>query len=83
MRPETIRSALKQVPFRKLRVSLSDGSSHEIPHPDFAFVMQHEFLIVTEVTREGVPRRALRVDPLHVTLIERAPEPDGPPANGA
>ena len=75
MRPEKIREALRAVPFRRLRVFLSDGSSHEIPHPEFAVVSAHQLVIASEPNREGVPRRTTAIDPIHVTRIEPVPEP--------
>ena len=74
MRAEQIREALRAQPFRPLLVFLSDGSVHEIPHPDFAFVTVHQVLIVKDATPAGVPRRTCSVDPLHVTRIEPMPD---------
>ena len=74
MRPERIREALRAVPFRRLRVVLSDGRSYEIPHPEFALLWLHEFIIVTDVDPEGVPRRKVTIDPMHVTHIEHLPD---------
>jgi hypothetical protein len=77
MRPEKIREALRAQPFRRLRVFLSDGTSHEVPHPDFAIVTVHQFIIARDVNPAGIPRTTLSVDPLHVTHIEMLPEDGG------
>jgi hypothetical protein len=74
MRPEKIREALRAQPFRRLRVFLSDGTSHEVPHPDFAYLTVHQLIIARDVDPAGIPRTTLSVDPLHVTHIEMLPE---------
>lgn len=82
MRPELIRDALRAKPFRRLRVFLSDGSSHEVPHPDFVVVTTHQVIVASDVNAHGVPRRTVAIDPIHVTRIEPADDSGGPPPAG-
>lgn len=82
MRPEMIREALRATPFRRLRVCLSDGSSHDVPHPDFAIVTTHQVIIARDVNAHGVPRHTVTIDPIHVTRIEPLPETPVPPPAG-
>lgn len=75
MRPEKIREALVARPFRRLRVFMSDGSSHDVPHPEFAMITAHQLIIASDVNLHGVPRHSVAIDPVHVTRIEPQPEP--------
>ena len=70
MRPERIRDALRAEPFLPLRVFLSDGSRHDVPHPEFAFVATHQLVIARDPNTHGVPRHTVTVNPIHVTRIE-------------
>jgi len=36
--PEPIKELLNRNPFRLIRLFLSDGSHHDVPHPEFAWV---------------------------------------------
>jgi len=65
---------LRARPFRPFRLCLSDGSSHDVPHPEFAWVFGSTIFI-------GVPGRSndraeeyvKEVAILHVTRIEKLP----------
>jgi hypothetical protein len=70
MRPDEIRVHLKAAPFVPFRVFLSDGSCYDVPHPDFAFVSMHHLIIARDVNANGVPRRTVTCNPIHVTRIE-------------
>jgi hypothetical protein len=74
MRPEKIREHLRAAPFQPLRIFLSDGSFHDVPHPDFAFVSVHKLEIVKDVNSAGVPYHTVTCDPVHVTRIEPQPQ---------
>jgi hypothetical protein len=65
---------LRAAPFQPFRVFLSDGSVHDVPHPDFAFVSTNHFIIVKDVNSAGTPRRTVMCDPVHVTRIEPEPQ---------
>ncbi len=79
MRAEQIRSYLRAAPFRPFRAFLSDGTVLEVPHPEFAFVATHHFIVALDASPSGLPRRTVMCDPLHVTHIEVA-EQDPPAA---
>ncbi|HEV3409517.1 MAG TPA: hypothetical protein VG095_04440 [Chthoniobacterales bacterium] len=36
--PARVRERLNERPFRPFRLHLSDGSHHDVPHPEFAWV---------------------------------------------
>ena len=77
MRPEKILHWLRAAPFQPFRVFLSDGSSYDVAHPELAFVSQHHFIVTRDLTADGVPRRTVMCDPLHVTRIEAMPADAG------
>ena len=70
MTPESIREHLRREPFEPFRVFLSDGSVHEIRHPEMMFVMRREVVIALAKPGEEFARRAVFCDPLHITRIE-------------
>ena len=85
MRPSEFRALLQERPFRPLRVTLTDGRTYDIVHPEFAMVGRGHVVI-------GLPRnrsvpvagpifdRAVTVSLLHVMQIEpvkTAPSPPG------
>jgi len=72
MRVETIRDYLRAAPFRPFRVFLSDGTWHDIPHPEWAWFTRNTLFIATVVGRDGVPDRNVMCDLLHVTKVERS-----------
>jgi hypothetical protein len=76
MRPAKILEHLRAAPFLPLRIFLSDGSYHDVPHPEFAFVSVHKLEIVKDIDPEGVPHHTVTCDPVHVTRIEPQPHSD-------
>lgn len=70
MRWQDVKNHLKRVPFEPFRVYLSDGSSYEIPHPDFAYVTGREVVIGRGALDENTPERSVYCNPLHITRIE-------------
>jgi hypothetical protein len=70
MRSEEIRGHLKRMPFRPIRVFVSDGSAYDIPHPDFMIVSRTEVVVALELGNDDMPERFAYVDPVHITRIE-------------
>ena len=66
-----IREYLEEKPFRPLRVCLSDGSHHDIPHPEFAWQVGTR-LYVAKVLKERGPDdpQVKELSVLHITRIE-------------
>ncbi len=75
---EEVRNHLKKSPFQPFRVHMSDGSSYDVPHPDFMLVSRREIVIGTGSTRVGAPAQLVYCDPLHITRIE--PRTNGEPS---
>ena len=69
--PARIKELLNHRPFRPFRICLSDGSKHNVPHPEFAWVYGGRVLI-------GAPSKGSvdavgplkEVSILHVTRVE-------------
>jgi hypothetical protein len=70
MSPESLREHLRREPFEPFRVYLSDGSVHEVRHPEMMLVMRREVVIALTKPGEEFARRAVFCDPLHITRIE-------------
>ena len=68
MNAETVREFLRRQPFQSLRVHLSNGEIHEIPHPEFAMLLKSTLVI-------GIPDsdRVICCSLLHIASIERTP----------
>ena len=72
--PRQVRDYLNARPFRPFRLFHSDGSAHEVPHPEFAWVFGSSFFV-------GVPDKSTKhpedyvkqVVIHHVTRIEKLP----------
>ena len=72
--PARIKEVLNRKPFRPFRLCLSDGSKHDVPHPEFAWVFGGRVFI-------GVPGKAAstmnglvkELAILHVTRLEELP----------
>jgi len=65
-----IQHHLRREPFLPLRVFLSDGSHHDIRHPEMAMVSRREVVIAVRLSKGEVPERLVYCDPLHITRIE-------------
>ena len=48
-----LREYLTKTPFRPFRVYLSDGSHHDVPHPEFAWLVGARFYVAKIVKGRG------------------------------
>jgi len=74
MNAEQVREHLREQPFRPFRLFMSDGSSYDILHPEFALVTRREITIALPPGRGDLPERAVYCDPLQTTRIESIAE---------
>ncbi len=80
MSPEELRDALRQTPFEPFRLVMTDGTGHEIRHPDLLWVGRRSAMIgLTGDPAQTLYERAIRVDLLHVIRLE--PLEANPPAS--
>ena len=66
-----IREYLTASPFRPFRVHLSDGSQHEIPHPEFAWLIGSRLYVAKIVKGRGADDPEVKeLAVLHITCLE-------------
>jgi hypothetical protein len=70
MTAEKIQEHLRRQPFRPFRVFLSDGSAHDVRHPEMALLTRREVIIAVPQDVKRLPERTVTCDLLHVTRIE-------------
>ena len=69
-----VREYLQAKPFKAFRLFLSDGSRHEVPHPEFAWVFGSTVFIGVAGKSTKTPEDFVKqVAILHITRIERLP----------
>lgn len=71
MRAEGIQDLLLQKPFRPFRLYLTDGSKHDITHPDMIWLTRYYMQVGTPI-REGarIVEKVNHVALLHVVRAE-------------
>ena len=70
MNPVEILSQVRAQPFEPFRVHMSDGSSYEVPHPDFIQVTRYAVIIAVMPGQDQIPEKSVRCDPIHITRLE-------------
>ena len=66
-----LREYLSATPFQPFRIFLSDGSHHDVPHPEFAWVIGNRLLVAKIVKERGPEDPAIKeLSVLHVTRVE-------------
>ena len=86
MSPEELRDIVKQHPFERFRLVMTDGASYDIRHPDLLMVGQRTLAVgLTAKPGQTLYDRTVKVDLLHVVRLEpleAAPpgQANGPPA---
>ena len=72
MRPEDILQLLRARPFRPFRLSLSDGSSFEVRHPELAIVARSVVVVGVAGPEglEGPVERTVNCALVHITRTE-------------
>jgi len=69
--PARIKELLHRSPFRPIRLFLSDGSPHDVPHPEFAWVFGGRLFIGEPANgSSGADGRLKELAILHVTRVE-------------
>ena len=70
MSPVEILSHVRAQPFEPFRVHMSDGSSYDVPHPEFIYVTRTAVMITVAADESLVTEKAIRCDPIHITRLE-------------
>ena len=76
MEIDGLRAALRRVPFRPFRVFLSDGSHHDVKHPELMVLERRQVALWHGFDRLGFVRDLVLIDALHITRIEPLPDDD-------
>lgn len=66
---ESIHEWLRRRPFQPFRIATSSGESHEVRHPEMAWLTRTE-LLVGMAQRSGFQSRYRSVALLHITVVE-------------
>ncbi|MEN6449725.1 MAG: hypothetical protein ABFC96_04460 [Thermoguttaceae bacterium] len=72
MRPEDFRAYLKKTPFQPFRITLTDGRTYEVKHPELAMVGRTSVLIGMAASDESEPvyDRFVTISLLHIMQME-------------
>jgi hypothetical protein len=81
--PEEIQARLRQVPFRPLRIIVSEGMQFDIDHPELVFVGRCDIAIGTpDPQTPTIYDRMIRVALVHVVTLEDLPATQPSASNG-
>ncbi len=69
MRAEDVQQLLRAQPFRPFRIHISDGSHYDVTDPLYVLVWRLRVEIGLDPDANDVPRRAVFIDPTHITRI--------------
>ncbi len=85
MAPQELRDLLREQPFRPFRIVMSDGSGHDIRHPDLLWVgLLTAYVGLTGEGGQTFFERSIRVDLRHITqTVPLEPLAPPPSTNGA
>ncbi len=72
MRPEDVREFLRRRPFRPFRLTLTDGRTYDVMHPELAIVGRSwvEVGLARPGDPENIAERLISVSLLHIMQIE-------------
>ncbi len=85
MAPEELASAVRRRPFVPFRLTLTEGSSYEVRHPELCMVGRRSAVLglTSPNSTDTLFERSLTVDLLHVVKIELLESAAPPKGNGA
>ncbi len=83
MRPEDVREFLRREPFRPFRLTLTDGRTYDVMHPELAIVGRSsvEIGLARPDDPENIAERLISVSLLHIMQIEPLESVVPPPAH--
>jgi hypothetical protein len=72
MRPEDVRAFLQQQPFQPFRLTLTDGRTYEVRHPELAMVGRSSMIIGLPAPGDPEPvyDRSVTVSLLHIMQMQ-------------
>ena len=83
MRPEDLREFIRRQPFQPFRITLTDGRTYEVLHPDLAMVGRSAVAVGLPGVGDpaGIYDRLVTTSLLHIMQVEPITA-GAPPANG-
>jgi len=70
MHVSEVKEHLERRPFVPFRIHVSDGSSVDVPHPEFVLVTKWALHVAEPTRADELPERVTRIAVGHVTRIE-------------
>ncbi|MBI1904119.1 MAG: hypothetical protein HYS13_23740 [Planctomycetia bacterium] len=67
---DTLREALARRPFEPFRVVLSSGTSYEVRHPEFGWLVKNGLYVGIPSGNGDLPERAVYCALLHIAAVE-------------
>ena len=85
MAPQELRAAVRRTPFAPFRLTLTEGSSYEIRHPDLCMVGHRSAVLglgADPNDPDALFERSVTVDLLHIVKLEPLESAASPSTNG-
>ncbi|MBY0230102.1 MAG: hypothetical protein K2W96_12540 [Gemmataceae bacterium] len=83
MAPEEIRASLREQPFQPFRLLMSDGTHHDIRHPDLLWIgLTTAYVGLTGEPGQTFFERSVKIDLRHVTQLVPLEAIPAPGKNG-
>ena len=70
MRPAEIEAQLRQRPFVRFLLRMSDGTAYEVRHPEMVLVTRTIVAVAIYTAASDQPERAILCDPVHIIRLE-------------
>ena len=70
---QTFRELLAQRPFKPFRLVMSSGQTHDVRHPEMAWLTRTSILVGVDESEEHVPAEFKICSLLHVATVEPLP----------
>jgi hypothetical protein len=70
MTVQTFRDLLARRPFKPFRLVMLGGQTHEVRHPEMAWLTRTDIRVGVDVADDGIPAEFRICSLLHVTAIE-------------
>lgn len=71
MRPEELRNQLRRRPFVPIRIHLTDGTTHDVRHPEMAFLTRSTVEIgIEEHEGSGIADDVMYCSLVHIVRVE-------------
>ena len=73
MSPGEILADLRKQPFEPFKLHITDGTTHEIRHPDQCLVLTTAVIVGTPTAPDSPHERSMKIDCRHIVKLESLP----------